>query len=475
MLLERKEMQVINSEDLNYYPKNSFQDYPIRVALYAPNGNSIPFDGSVFNIIVMQTYSNYSNTQLLNTKRTTMSMVNCTEKHTKNYLTLVPERAPYEKCVDAKNLEVVGYDGFKLKPYSYLAFVLIACTNSTSGGKCRSQQEINSSLDGATMSITTMKGTVDNSNRINPIGLIPLDVSILVSTTLTRKRRVFLAYNYYMDDRGFIFESFTSYNTTTVETFRDEYTMPLYSPTYKTNFVALVNLENHNSLKITTRTFQKAQATLANVGGLIKSLTVIGSIINMIFTRKCIYLTLGNSIFNYNASTTSHDNRRLTNLNLHKNISKINNNNKHVTEDNKITKPSSQEILKNTGFHKAVTNDSNKFKEIEEDKLKLKNGSHEKEKKLNIFDVEASSRQQMLSTKKLNFTLWEFCCFDKCIRDKKKNYKYNMTKNLINRKASIETIILDSYKIQKLVKIVLTENQQKVFNDMKCIGIDFEK
>jgi hypothetical protein len=320
-----------------------------------------------------------------------------------------------------------------------------------------------------------MKGTVDNSNRINPIGLIPLDVSILVSTTLTRKRRVFLAYNYYMDDRGFIFESFTSYNTTTVETFRDEYTMPLYSPTYKTNFVALVNLENHNSLKITTRTFQKAQATLANVGGLIKSLTVIGSIINMIFTRKCIYLTLGNSIFNYNASTTSHDNRRLTNLNLHKNISKINNNNKHVTEDNKITKPSSQEILKNTGFHKAVTNDSNKFKEIEEDKLKLKNGSHEKEKKLNIFDVEASSRQQMLSTKKLNFTLWEFCCFDKCIRDKKKNYKYNMTKNLINRKASIETIILDSYKIQKLVKIVLTENQQKVFNDMKCIGIDFEK
>jgi hypothetical protein len=124
MLLERKEMQVINSEDLNYYPKNSFQDYPIRVALYAPNGNSIPFDGSVFNVIVMQTYSNYSNTQLLNTKRTTMSMVNCTEKHTKNYLTLVPERAPYEKCVDAKNLEVVGYDGFKLK-LIWLLFLLL--------------------------------------------------------------------------------------------------------------------------------------------------------------------------------------------------------------------------------------------------------------------------------------------------------------------------------------------------------------
>jgi hypothetical protein len=195
------------------------------------------------------------------------------------------------------NITLYGVYG-TLKPYSYLEAWITRCDNSTKLNKrrkCFDQEEINSKLENVLISFKFLDNSVNHQNTNNPYNRFLRSETIPVSTTIFKRSWYYFRNINYTLDQGLIFQSTEIKPSYQISKARE--TMDLRQEGEITGSFAEITLSMDNTIDSYYRSFEKAQDTLANVGGLYEGLMVIAKLINHLLTMELFIMELIKNIF----------------------------------------------------------------------------------------------------------------------------------------------------------------------------------
>lgn len=170
------------------------------------------------------------------------------------------------------------------------------CINGINNAtNCLTLPEINSIMENVYIAYATIDYNVDHLNVTSP--KIPYVISQTIPISSTIYKRIWYYYRYieYLSDFGIVFESFEG-----EEMFKFYYgkeTVDLRTKTSIPGGVSHMTLLMDAQVDKYKRTFDKIQNLLANTGGVLKGLTFLAGIINMIFSEKLYMLSIINTVF----------------------------------------------------------------------------------------------------------------------------------------------------------------------------------
>jgi hypothetical protein len=304
-LFERRSRQIIVNDDSQTYSVINLNDFPILLEAYDYYGTTIPIDGTIFNL-----YGFYYDVLIKNGSYTGVNFLplefHTCENHDSKYISK-EAMTKNKKCLTNSSLTLNGFDGEMTRGFSYLWFIFTKCRNQTfSNIKCKSQEYIDTLADnGVAFSLTLPTYTVDHNNIYSPGNIKLSTFYITTNNGLTKQLKIYLAQNFYQDDYGLIFDSNKTYNFFTEGSTLHEYFLPstMPNPLYNNeSFFSSYLVYGSSYVKRTHRSYMKAQACLANIGGIVKFISIIASTITHVLTRKLIYYDLGNYLFDYRDS-----------------------------------------------------------------------------------------------------------------------------------------------------------------------------
>lgn len=199
-------------------------------------------------------------------------------------------------CPDyKKNYSLIGVYG-DTNPFSYLHFYLRPCIKNIDNIECESDSSIKSYMSAAYLDFRTINYAM-NSYLITPYQNIVHSERFLFSNTIFRRIWMYYKKIYYNSDFGYIFEEITKTNFFQIDSYKNDIDIRVVSASGTVPFSFLrMTLSNLNSSSEYSRTYTKAQNFLANVGGIIRGLTLIGFIINYSISEKLFNLHLINHL-----------------------------------------------------------------------------------------------------------------------------------------------------------------------------------
>lgn len=193
-------------------------------------------------------------------------------------------------CPDyTKNMSLYGLYG-DVDPYSYFHLSLRACINEIDNFICAPAAQLKSYMSNVYFDLFTVNYMID-SHSIIPFKNVINGERFLVSNSLYR--RIWMNYKtvFYESDFGYIFEEKKTDKIFQIDNFSSDINLNLPSGIVP-NTILGVTISNSKKTTIITRYFSKAQNFLANVGGIIKGISLIAYIVNyMVSTKLCnLYL-----------------------------------------------------------------------------------------------------------------------------------------------------------------------------------------
>jgi hypothetical protein len=188
------------------------------------------------------------------------------------------------------------------KPYSFYNFAIRPCIADLDGNICESNSIIKSFLNQVFLDVRTVDFSVSHFDS-DPAHPFVKGDRFSVSQTIFR--RIWMSFNHieYNSDVGFVFSE-------TQKTFFhafDSFSSEVDLRDQKTNVTPYtflwLTLVNSPRKVVYFRNYMKAQNLLANIGGIAKSILLIGSFLNNIISRKLYFEDLINSLFLTNFQT----------------------------------------------------------------------------------------------------------------------------------------------------------------------------
>jgi hypothetical protein len=422
-MIRRHSINIYSYSYITHLPLIDMSEFPIMMTLQ--NGNGVPYDEEerLFRIYGLHAdFGNYSNV-----KYTPIYLEKCDiNKHFGKYQELFKDIPYFERyhCMPLNkfNLTVFGKYGNSATGFSFLNFDVDKCMNLSrsidpSNGiirdstNCFTDEKIQTTFFSSFISIAHVDIYIDHNNITTPTQVYARIDLLPVSTSIYKRYFRFMKVNHYDSDSGFIFESIESetnfqvdFDTNAVDLRKDAFG----------KFSQISFVMNDKEEKF-VRSFIKFQNALANIGGVVKVILLIGTIMSNYISDKLFYIFLSNEYLDFG---------------IHKSNQNIN----HILSNFKIPKQS--EAAKNILYPK-----------------------------ISIIK----------KTTELKLSRLEIICPSSICLGRKEKENFKVLENCIKYFRSImsfDTLLKLHFEVEKIKKLILTEEQVPAFYSIQKLKFD---
>jgi hypothetical protein len=204
-------------------------------------------------------------------------------------------------CIDLNSQDIVLGGNFITEYFSNFNYKIKKCVNSTdSSVMCKSPSEIDEKIKGGFFNFFYFDNFVDLNEFSNIFKESFINYFILLDPKASKFVDLYFKYVNISSDVGLIFES-------------KEYTSAVAFDYYKeqidtsstSNLIIEFYVNSSRNYLTYTRIYMKFQEFAATIGGLLKIMTFLGSIITSNFTKFEIYEKMFNSIFDFSLKTNA--------------------------------------------------------------------------------------------------------------------------------------------------------------------------
>jgi hypothetical protein len=198
---------------------------------------------------------------------------------------------------EENNITLYGSYG-SIKPYSFLDVWISRCNNSTRVHKrsqCFDSERINKHLIQTYVSLKFIDFSINHKDNVKPEHEYLRSETLSVSTTVYKRNFFSLTNIEYNSDSGLIFKNnvlntFYQFSESKEQVdLRPEGSVP--------GSFAEITFMMDNKVDSYFRSYEKAQATLASVGGIAEGMIIIAKILNFILSRDLYFLELVKALF----------------------------------------------------------------------------------------------------------------------------------------------------------------------------------
>ena len=176
--------------------------------------------------------------------------------------------------------------------YSFVIIDFYQCKNSTeNNNKCKPQEEIDYYLNGTFVAIEFTDISLDQSNYSNSDTPILGETYTTISKYFYRELHIYLKEVIFRSDRGFVFSSFQEKKYIQLDYLNDMFTLQ------RQDKFCSFTVKLSNRIDVYSRKYTKCQTALANIGGVIKGISVIGFIITYCYSQTKYEVDMTNKIF----------------------------------------------------------------------------------------------------------------------------------------------------------------------------------
>ena len=364
-------------------------------------------------------------------------------------------------CLKPNQVRIQGYWGYKVN--SFAGIVLSKCTNTTENSNfCKPIEEINKKIAGGVFSLYSQNNLLNINNFQTPLTNVYDDIFYSLNLDFTFTLFIALRSIEFVTDSGFILQ-----NLQTISTYFANDPHILYYGK-RDPIIADIIIQSKPLGQKVNRSYIKFQDFLTKMGGLIKAITMLGSLLIQFTSYIEFYNDYINNLFVREHAIKEHmiDLQKLDTFKINSPLDKK----KHVSKDKAIKNESSNfSSLSIDERNQASKTDKTYKSPIH---LKLNNFLKNQSKPKNEEDL--TRRRSKISFKKMftgmsqsnynyptckafkEFFIQMCPCFkNNNLKKFKNNIELKMDKSL-----SIEIMIEKFYMIEVLSAVALTESQQ---------------
>jgi hypothetical protein len=233
-------------------------------------------------------------TVLQNLNETEIEMDLCSKYYTNKDIVEDNYKLPLELfyCTKPDATYIEGFWGAEI--YANLRIEVTKCKNSTKNNfHCKSPEKISSTIQNGMLSYLFTTYDVDPKNYENPLKRQLYDEYNLLNANSSLEYSIQLAPKKFKSDNGLMFPD--------IKTFEGlDYSMKIFNRNTRSEYIFTITFEGNPSGAIYIRSYVKLQTVLTQIGGFIKTITMIGSIISMIFSKNFFFVLYFNQICHYN-------------------------------------------------------------------------------------------------------------------------------------------------------------------------------
>lgn len=281
-----------------------------------------------------------------------------------------------------------------------------------------------------------------------------------VSNQSYRELHVFLKQVSFKKDRGLIFTNYKQKDYIQLDFVKD---MNIFVP--KNEFCS-ITLKISNRIDLYLLRYRKLQNTIADIGGVLKVITVIGTVLTFIYSRNKYDLDLINSLFYIPNNKEFPFTSRMQNNKTQIVINNINEN------CNNTTSLANAEMSNMHMKQKEISNIcSPGMGIVNKDKKKNKNKEDS-----NDINFQLALQYNKLNKKNkgiVNLSFLELCFLQiKNKKHKERNDLLNKGIKIIMRRLDIINFFIENINFQKIKNLLLTKEQLYLFNcsNKICLG-----
>lgn len=186
--------------------------------------------------------------------------------------------------------------------YKNILINVYPCVNSSdNNNQCKSSDYIQQSLNSANFAMYFTTNAIDPSNFGNPIESYGKQIYTPISSSTMTYIEMLFGHFDFITDHGFLF---TDSRKITSATFLNNRQIL----SFRSDIVVQIDMKLDKIKNIYSRSYQKIQNVLASIGGIIKALMIMSSLIVKPFIKLNFRLNLANTIFNFK---TDDDNSKI--------------------------------------------------------------------------------------------------------------------------------------------------------------------
>ena len=423
-----------------------------------------------------------------------------------------------ENFICPKNLNnnyyIKGAD--KFNKYSYLELIINTCSSN----KCKTEEEIENILNNFHLSIFYYDKIYDFRKFKDFSNDIINEFDITFTKHFYKKIEVFLGLSKIYTDVGYFFENFNKKELHTIKKTK-EY---IYDLNSQTKYNMTIDFKIDYIKSEIYRKYYKIQNWIAELGGLIRAMTLIASIINYFNDKASYYELLINKLFDVDdiikyfqfsdSFINNHSKRRKRDSIVLRNAKREKDYFEkglfHTNSDKKISSHPTNYFLKKQqlkpknssmanlnakddtlGFINAISlsnkieNDNknnlslpNKEKDINKSDLSSQNKMVEKDLFMENLKRNNQTKEHFEKVKSNRFTLNSFEAFKFCFKSDKYNAKYNSYiggRELISERTDLVYILKKNLELDRFKNLILRDNQLVLLNSLTKFLLDPER
>ena len=234
-------------------------------------------------------------------KMVELEYVRCTKEHFGiNYKDLLVENELNNSyCLSDFNLTLAG--GYKFDIMNYIRIKIIPCVNSTKNNfTCKSRDEIDYYVNGGYLSILFMDIGLNPSNFSNPIIHTLQDLYTTVDKQIFRDFILNFQIDEIQTDTGLIGENINKEKYLQFLSKEQFFYFRSEEEYYSGNQIGAIQIRLSDLVHIQRRSYKKLQETFSNIGGYMKLLSTMFTLISLIKNKLNLELKIMNELFFFN-------------------------------------------------------------------------------------------------------------------------------------------------------------------------------
>ncbi len=331
-LFNNDDSSVIFSTKIDPYINITYS-HKLPFMIRLSNSYSIPYlnqTSRLYNIYLKLWYGGTNNTNLNENNKQYYDDIKISKcdinKHFgdyKNYFKNIPDLETYY-CPDIRNYNQTIYGLYgENKPFSYLHFYIIQCTNETMNNTCFDIDYINKQLSGTYLDIKSIGFKMNSLKK--KVGEIEIESKrFLVSNSVYKRIWMYIKKINYITDNGIFLTSNSNEIFHTYDNIRTDIDIrDINNGNFPGTFLTL-SILNSSQISLYYRKYKKIQDYIATISGIIKALYILGSLINYYNGKNSYYFFIIKHFMIRN--NLSNDNKKFFNRNINKNSIQYNNN-----------------------------------------------------------------------------------------------------------------------------------------------------
>jgi hypothetical protein len=198
-------------------------------------------------------------------------------------------------CIDLKSRDIVMGGNFASNYFSNFVYNIKKCVNSTDSKiVCKSQEEIDKKIKGGFLQFYYFDNFVDLNNYSKVFTENLIHYFIVLDAKSTKFVDFYFKYVNVSSDIGLIFEDNRFLSAVAYDYYKEQIDT---SPS--DNLIIKLYVNSSNNYVFLTRVYTKFQEFAAIIGGLLKIMTFIGTIITSTFTNYEMREKMFNSLFDF--------------------------------------------------------------------------------------------------------------------------------------------------------------------------------